>query len=181
MVTSDGKSREIPIDRLPVVLGRGDDCKIRIPVASVSRRHCQLSLDDDELVVKDLKSSNGTYVNGEKVRSHELVPGDLLAIGPAVLVVRIDGHPKEVDPLESYAAGSVSQASGSGGTGAGPEAIAGVPTWSGQAGAAETAPDKPTQVSGDAKGGKDDDDIDNLLADFDFGDDEDDKGAPKRK
>src|SRR5262249_54904866 len=107
MVTSDGKSREIPLGKLPVHIGRGDDCKVRIPLPSVSRRHCELSIDDDEFTVKDLNSSNGTYVNGERIRSRELVPGDLLALGPCVFVVRIDGHPKDINALESFAAGAV--------------------------------------------------------------------------
>src|SRR5262245_512569 len=148
MVSSDGKSREISLERLPATLGRGDECKVRIPVASVSRKHCELSVDDDdELVIKDLKSSNGTYVNGERVRSRELVPGDLVAVGPVVFVVRIDGHPKDVDPLESYAAGAVDAATGpSAGAPGGPAAIAGVPTWSAQAGAAK-GDDRPTQIN----------------------------------
>jgi predicted component of type VI protein secretion system len=146
-------------------------------VASVSRRHCEVAIDsDDELVVKDLKSSNGTFVNGERVARRELVPGDLLAIGPVVFVVRIDGHPKEIDPLESYVAGSVDlgEAAGAGGAG---EAISGVPTWAGMS-------PKPRQAGNGAgdKPGKDDldDGLSDLLADLDLGDDEDEE-PPKKK
>lgn len=64
--------------------------------------------EDDELVVRDLNSSNGTYVNGERISGErELVPGDLLTVGDVVFVVRIDGHPKDIDAADSYAAGSV--------------------------------------------------------------------------
>ncbi len=126
MVTADGTSREFPVQSLPVVLGRGDDAKVRIPLASVSRKHCELFVDEDEeLTVKDLGSSNGTYVNGEQVRSRELIPGDLLAVGPVVFVVRIDGHPKNIQPGECYAAGAVAIDDA--------QAIAGVPTWTGTA------------------------------------------------
>ena len=66
-------------------------------------------------------------MNKERVARRELVPGDLLAVGPVVFVVRIDGHPKDVDPAAAYAAGSVAPPGG------GPAgAIDGVPTWSGQ-------------------------------------------------
>ncbi|MBX3386905.1 MAG: FHA domain-containing protein [Phycisphaeraceae bacterium] len=132
MVTAEGTSREFPVPALPVVLGRGDDAKVRIPLASVSRRHCELSVDeDDELVVRDLGSSNGTHVNGERVKSRELIPGDLLAVGPVVFVVRIDGHPKDIKPADAYASGAVSADT--------TPAIEGVPTWTGQAAPATQA------------------------------------------
>ena len=132
MVQADGKQKEFPVSRLPAVIGRDEGARVRIPLAAVSRRHCELSDSDDELVVRDLKSSNGTYVNGERVRERELVPGDLLAVGPVVFVVRIDGFPKDIDAADSYAAGAV--AIGGPGEGGGPEAIAGVPTWGSSSG-----------------------------------------------
>lgn len=98
--------------RLPITIGRSPDNKIRIPVGEVSRNHCELLEDDDELIVRDLKSSNGTYVNKERVKSRELLPGDLLCIGPAVLVVKIDGHPKVVDPIIAWANGAVAAGEG---------------------------------------------------------------------
>ena len=107
MVTSDGKTKDLPPMRLPITIGRAPESKLRIPVADVSRAHCELLEEDDELIVRDLKSSNGTYVNKERVKTRELLPGDLLCVGPAVLVVRIDGHPKVVDPIISWANGAV--------------------------------------------------------------------------
>jgi hypothetical protein len=127
MVQQDGTAKELPLRSLPATIGRGQECKLRIPLASVSRHHCELLEDDDELVVRDLKSSNGTYVNKERVARRELVPGDLLAVGPVVFVVRIDGHPKDIDAAAAYAAGSVAPPPGGP-----PSAIDGVPTWSGQ-------------------------------------------------
>lgn len=135
MVQKDGGSKEVPLSSLPITIGRGEDCKLRVPLASVSRSHCELLIEDDELMVKDLKSSNGTFVNKERIGSRELVPGDLLAVGPVVFVVRIDGHPKDVNPAESFASGAVA-VPGEGGV----DAIAGVPTWSGQQGGGAPAP-----------------------------------------
>jgi len=134
MVQKDGGSKEVPVRAFPVTIGRGEDCKLRIPMASVSRHHCELLIDDDELMVRDLKSSNGTFVNKDRITKRELVPGDLLAVGPMVFVVRIDGHPKAINPAESFASGAVA-VPGDGGA----DAIAGVPTWSGQQGGAENA------------------------------------------
>jgi predicted component of type VI protein secretion system len=181
MVQKDGGSKEVPLNNLPITIGRGDDCKLRVPLASVSRHHCELLIDDDELMVRDLKSSNGTYVNKDRVTKRELVPGDLLAVGPVVFVVRIDGHPKEVNATDSFTSGAVA-IPGDGGV----DAIAGVPTWGGQQGggggqkpaakAPAAAPGKPVR--------KDDElaQIDSLLDDLgesDFDIDLDDK--PKKK
>lgn len=176
MVTADGKAKELPALRLPITIGRGEDCKLRIPLAAVSRKHAELVEDDDELIIRDLKSSNGTYVNKERIKSRELLPGDLLSIGPVVLVVKIDGHPKAVDPIIAWANGAVATPEGGDGG-----AIDGVPTWSGQQApakavtqaipkaAAKPAPSKPAG----------DESIDDILKDLsesdfdiDFGDDE---------
>ena len=48
-------------------IGRHDDCLIRIRSSQVSRRHCELHLDRGKLLVRDLGSSNGTFVNGKRV------------------------------------------------------------------------------------------------------------------
>ncbi len=127
MVNASGDKKEFAVKRLPSTIGRGDDCDIRVPVASVSRKHCELLDDDEELVIRDLGSSNGTFVNREKVDSRELSPGDLLAIGPMVFVVRIDGHPQSIDAEAAFSGGSMSPDGQ-------PGNIGGVPTWGGGGG-----------------------------------------------
>jgi len=184
MVSADGASREIPLKTLPVVLGRGEECKLRIPIPAVSRRHCEIRIEDDELVVKDLKSANGTYVNGMKVLSRELVPGDLLALGSVVFVVRLNGHPKTIDARECFAAGSVEprdQAAPPRPSLGDSSMIEGVPAWNGDE--APAAPGKPAKSAKSSKPADDDDDgLDSLLADLDLSgldDDEDEKPARK--
>lgn len=138
MVTADGEAKEFPIAGLPVVIGRSGECKLRVPLDSVSRQHCELAEnDDEELVIRDLNSSNGTFVNKERVEKRELIPGDLLSVGPVVFVVKIDGHPKDVDPKTAFANGSVAVGGGA------PAMIDGVPTWSGQGEPSKPAPKKP--------------------------------------
>ncbi|MDX2146286.1 MAG: FHA domain-containing protein [Planctomycetota bacterium] len=107
LVTEDGKSREIPLSKGQTTIGRESDCAIRVPVSSVSRHHCQVRLEGDMVKIADLKSSNGTYVNraliaGEK----ELVAGDVINVGPAVFVIRINGDPAEVDAKATYELGN---------------------------------------------------------------------------
>lgn len=70
----------------PIRIGRGIDCDIQIGVPEVSRRHAQLELvDDDEWVIKDLGSTHGVHVKGERIRELTIRPGLEVTIGPAVL------------------------------------------------------------------------------------------------
>lgn len=80
------------------VIGRGMDCDLELPLAGISRHHCQIRLDEDRVEVTDLGSSNGTYVNGGQVRIWDLAVGDKLRIGTTTFTVQIDGVPKEILP-----------------------------------------------------------------------------------
>lgn len=70
-------TKHFPIDR-DVVLGRSNECDITLGVAHLSRRHARLRLVDKQLEVEDLRSSNGTFVNGTKVEKSLLRDGDEL-------------------------------------------------------------------------------------------------------
>jgi len=187
MVKPDGSSKEIRLDRESATLGRDEACRIRIPLNSISRRHCEVRLDGDALTVADLGSSNGTFVNSKRVRQAELAPGDLLCIGPVVFVVRIDGHPKSIDAKDSYAAGSITDENDDTGEllspvaptkAAPPRAPAPAGSTHGGGGPPATGP----MAKGPAKSDDDDDDedISDILKDFDFGEDDDDPPAKKK-
>ena len=69
-------------------IGRHDDCLIRIKSSQVSRRHCELLEDGDKLTIRDLGSSNGTFVNGKRVLGQQrLKHGDELTVGAVTLRV----------------------------------------------------------------------------------------------
>lgn len=106
LVKQDGRSQELPVRRSPLVLGRKEGVGLRIPDPGVSREHCELIVDEDAVTVRDLNSSNGTFVNATRVKEAELAPGDLLALGSQVFVVRIDGFPKLIDPASAYLEGT---------------------------------------------------------------------------
>jgi pSer/pThr/pTyr-binding forkhead associated (FHA) protein len=98
LVQADGKQREVPIRKPVQIIGRQTDCQVRIPSANVSRHHCELSLSDDgQVSVRDLGSSNGTYVNKQRVTQGPVKAGDLLCLGGFVFVVKIDGKPSFID------------------------------------------------------------------------------------
>src|SRR4051812_4473060 len=82
------RSRAIRLHSEETIVGRRHGCDLRIPSASVSRRHCLLSFRDGFLSVEDLLSANGTYLNGERVAGKQVVrPGDRLDVGPVTFVV----------------------------------------------------------------------------------------------
>ena len=103
MFKRDGQRKDFPIPGRKVTIGRGEDCGLRIPLLSVSRTHCELIKGQDELRVKDLASSNGTYVNNRRINDAVLQPGDRLAIGPVILTVQIDGVPEQITPVKTPA------------------------------------------------------------------------------
>ncbi|HEV3120919.1 MAG TPA: FHA domain-containing protein [Isosphaeraceae bacterium] len=75
-------------------VGRQQDCQLRIGSAQVSRKHCQLVDKGPELVLVDLGSSNGTFVNGKKVIGQLLLkPGDVLSFGKVKFRVEKLGAP----------------------------------------------------------------------------------------
>jgi predicted component of type VI protein secretion system len=112
LVTPEGRQQEVPVRKPRQIVGRNTDCAIRIPVSSVSRQHCEITLDDHKAVIKDLGSSNGTYVNRAMVAEHTLASGDHICIGPAVFVVRIDGRPAQIDSQQALERGLVAAAMG---------------------------------------------------------------------
>jgi pSer/pThr/pTyr-binding forkhead associated (FHA) protein len=69
------------LDRVLVVVGRHPNCDFRLFSPSVSRRHCCIAEVDGEVWVRDLGSTNGTWIDGRRVTSGRLRIGDVLAIG----------------------------------------------------------------------------------------------------
>ena len=71
---------DISLDRSMVVVGRHPLCDVRLDSLRISRHHCCMTQDKDELVVRDLGSTNGIRINGERVERGRLRPGDELSI-----------------------------------------------------------------------------------------------------
>jgi ABC transport system ATP-binding/permease protein len=77
--------------RLPAgsvkTVGRSTAADYVVDAALVSRVHCQLTPTADSLHVQDLGSTNGTFVNGRRITTAELKPGDTLSVGRTDLLV----------------------------------------------------------------------------------------------
>lgn len=76
-----GKEPErIDLARLPFTLGRNESCDYQILSSRVSREHAEIVREAGVFRVRDLKSTNGTYVNGQRIEEHRLADGDLVVI-----------------------------------------------------------------------------------------------------
>ena len=72
-------------DNKEVIVGRDETCDVRILSKSVSREHCAIEQDGDQMVLRDLGSSGGTYLEGNRVDKVNLEDGMEIGVGPAVL------------------------------------------------------------------------------------------------
>jgi diguanylate cyclase (GGDEF)-like protein len=75
-----------PLTRTETIIGRGTDAHVRLVDAGVSREHARILQSNGRFVVEDIRSTNGTYVAGERVERRELQPFDRVQIGPQVVL-----------------------------------------------------------------------------------------------
>lgn len=93
------RSKVIKLRNTETIVGRRNDCDLRIESSAVSRRHCLLRVHGGKLTIEDLDSINGTLVNGEKVKGKAtLKPGDKLQIGPVTFHVEVGEEMPEAPP-----------------------------------------------------------------------------------
>src|SRR5215218_4845083 len=107
MFRADGQRRSFSITRDVTVIGRREDCDLRIPLGDISRKHARLIREPEGMRLEDFGSSNGTYLNGQRVeREAMLQAGDSIQVGPVVFVLQIDGHPAddELHPMTAESA-----------------------------------------------------------------------------
>jgi Protein of unknown function (DUF3662)/FHA domain len=85
------------------LLGRGTDCDLRLVDPGVSRHHAELRVENDQVVLVDLGSTNGTFVNGQPVRRVALADGTHVSLGRTTLVFRHDSLAEEDGRGTAYA------------------------------------------------------------------------------
>ena len=75
-----------------IIVGRSSDLDMVLVEDMVSRKHAKITTDDQVVTIQDLGSTNGTFVNGEKVRKAELKDGDRILIGTSIIkMVYVEG------------------------------------------------------------------------------------------
>ncbi len=95
--TPDGRDggatqRTFPLTSPLTILGRGTDCDLRLVDQGVSRHHAEIRVEDGDVVLVDLGSTNGTFVDGQPIRRISLTDGTRVTLGRTTLVFRRDGR-----------------------------------------------------------------------------------------
>jgi pSer/pThr/pTyr-binding forkhead associated (FHA) protein len=86
IVEGYGTGRVFPVTKETTTIGRDPNGDIVLPYSTVSWHHAAIATSGNKLVVRDLGSRNGTFVGIDRVTHHELVGGDILAIGDSVVL-----------------------------------------------------------------------------------------------
>ncbi|TET33787.1 MAG: FHA domain-containing protein [Planctomycetota bacterium] len=81
----DSKMRSYSYSRDEITIGRSSKNDLCLPDAAVSRKHALIHKGDKGFVIEDLGSSNGTFVNGEKVTQREVGANDVIKLGNTIL------------------------------------------------------------------------------------------------
>jgi pSer/pThr/pTyr-binding forkhead associated (FHA) protein len=82
-----GRSHELKAEKTTV--GRIEDNTFQIPDPSVSSHHCEIILKGNDVVIRDLNSTNGTFINGQQITEATLKPSQILRLGQ--VEVRLEG------------------------------------------------------------------------------------------
>jgi len=86
-----GRTHELKVEK--TTIGRVEDNTFQIAEPSVSSHHCEVLLRGSEVVVKDLNSTNGTFINGEKITEGPIKPCQILRLGQVEIRLEADAAP----------------------------------------------------------------------------------------
>ncbi|WP_020473509.1 FHA domain-containing protein [Zavarzinella formosa] len=99
LVPMDGGS-PVEIEKDLIVVGRREDCDVLLDHKSISKQHCVIVKNDGLLLIRDLGSTNGTRVNGQRVRRAALLPNDQLFIASLRYTVQVAHDDEPLSPNE---------------------------------------------------------------------------------
>lgn len=88
VLSEDGTSTRLGLDKESFEIGRAGDNDLSLVEPSVSAQHCVIAKAGGAWILRDLDSTNGTQVNGVRVRELTLSPGDVIAVGSKRIVFR---------------------------------------------------------------------------------------------
>src|SRR6476661_8241388 len=91
-----GRTHELKADT--TTIGRVEDNTFQIAEPSVSSHHCEVLLRGSDVVVRDLNSTNGTFINGEKITETVLKPGQVLRLGQIEMRLETDSTTASTAP-----------------------------------------------------------------------------------
>ncbi|MCI0683795.1 MAG: FHA domain-containing protein [Gemmataceae bacterium] len=101
VASGKAKGRVVPLPSTVVMIGRGAKCHLRPHCPLVSKLHCAIARWAGKVVVRDLKSCNGTFINGERIHGEVRVhDGDHLRIGALEFTIHIQATIEEALPVQ---------------------------------------------------------------------------------
>lgn len=93
-----GRTHELKADK--TTIGRVEDNTFQIAEPSVSSHHCEILVKGNDVIVHDLNSTNGTFINGDKVSESPLKPGQILRLGQIEMRLETDAPPPTTKKLD---------------------------------------------------------------------------------
>lgn len=72
-----------------ITVGRGENVSLQIPDSGVSRKHLQIIVSEEEIIVEDLNSTNGTFINGKQINAFNIVEPVSINLGSSKIEIRI--------------------------------------------------------------------------------------------
>jgi hypothetical protein len=91
LVGAGGPGRVFPLTQLETSVGRSEQSDIELADPGVSRNHARIIREGDDFIVEDLRSTNGTEVNGQPIRRRRLANGDVVKLANSTLQFRREG------------------------------------------------------------------------------------------
>src|SRR5712692_252100 len=99
-----GPTQRLDFDAEEITVGRVDENDICLPKGNISKKHTKIVVKDGKIIVLDLKSTNGTYVNGKKLAGPQVIsPTDKVYIGDFILNVEptdMEAGAEDLPPAE---------------------------------------------------------------------------------
>ncbi|HVU28528.1 MAG TPA: FHA domain-containing protein [Verrucomicrobiae bacterium] len=105
-----GRTHDLNVERTTV--GRVEDNTLQIADPSVSSHHGEIILQGSEVLIRDLNSTNGTFINGEKIGEKILKPGQTLRLGQVELKLEVEGATASASLAPSAPAKKTTEARG---------------------------------------------------------------------
>ena len=107
LIVANGKQKgkEIPVATPKFLIGRGEGCQLRPQNNLVSRKHCMILTEGCSPAIEDLGSTNGTFVNDERIHGRrELKDGDTIKVGVLDVAVKLIGAAESKTPSKTHGA-----------------------------------------------------------------------------
>ena len=102
------KGMEIPLPSTVFVIGRGPKCHLRQHCELVSQMHCAIARQGRRVVVRDLQSANGTFINEHAIKGQVAIKdGDTLKVGTLGFAFRITVNPDDPTPVQVVNEGDI--------------------------------------------------------------------------